>query len=143
MLPADIARIVVMEELDALSDGTVAVVGHSAVGLDRSTTLPTDLRLERNSVAIEGALVVEGNALRVGPTNSFRLTTGGNRANLQIGSAQQPGRIQVHGRSGTALLHVQGLIRSPQIDTAKLTVRGTDLAAKIAELERRIAQLER
>lgn len=105
--------------------------------------MATDLRLDRNSVAVEGGLVVEGNALRVGTKKGLQLTTGGARADLQVGNNTQPGRIRVLGRGNGGFLHVQGLIRSSEIDTAKLSAGGVDLLARIADLERRIAALER
>lgn len=105
--------------------------------------MASDVRLERNSVAVEGVLVVEGNGLRVGTPVQIIVTTGGRATDLQIGSAQKPAKIRLKGQGGNAFLHVPGLIRCNEIDAGKVKAGNRDLLDKIADLERRVAQLER
>lgn len=105
--------------------------------------MAADVRLERNSVAVEGVLVVEGNGLRVGDPVQVIITTGGSTTNLQIGSAQKPARILLKGQRGNAFLHVPGLIRCDEIDAGKVKAGNRDLLDKVADLERRVARLER
>ena len=102
-----------------------------------------DIKLDRNHVAVEGVLRVEGNGLQMGTPVNLRITSGGARTRVAVGSTQKPASVELTGTGGKAFLHVDGLMRSAKVDTAKLTIGGADLLARITRLERRIAALER
>jgi hypothetical protein len=102
-----------------------------------------DIKLDRNHVAVEGVLRVEGNGLQMGTPVNLRITSGGPHTRVAVGSAQKPAKVELTGTGGKAFLHVDGLMRSAKVDTAKLSIGGADLLARIADLERRIAALER
>lgn len=102
-----------------------------------------DIKLERNHVAVEGVLKVEGNGLFVGTPVNVTVQTGGPRSRVVVGTPQKPATVTLKGTGANAFLHVDGLVRSAKVDTAKLTIGGADLLARIDHLERRIAALER
>ncbi len=102
----------------------------------------SDVKLERNGVSIDGTLRVNGNGLHMGSPENLRITSGGSTTSVTVGSTQKPARVQLKGHGNEAFLFVAGLMRCAEVDTGKLSVDGTDLAAKIAELERRLAALE-
>lgn len=102
-----------------------------------------DIKLNKNDVTVEGVLKVEGNGVLVGTPTNVQIQTGGARARVTVGSSEKSANVTLKGPGGKAFLHVDGLMRSAKVDTAKLSVGGADLMARIARLERRIAVLER